>query len=142
MAGFSRIYCVGGQGGFIGTDGINPLLLEILEGHSDRMWFEAVYVDTSLRPLGDLRVVVPAGPDDPNAMLDCCLAFFPAAFEACPSLSRVRIQLGSRERLDFDADPDGVPESWLMLRSEAAPIFAGLNLWQADLVKMELAAGE
>jgi len=142
MAGFTRAYFIGGEGGFMGADGVNPLQVEILEGHSDRVWFEPVYVDASLEPLGSLRVVVPSSPDDPNAVLDACLAFFPAAFERCPSLSVVRSQLGTLDRLDFDARSDKVPEAWANLRAEAQPTFRGLNIWRCNLIKMDQTDGE
>ena len=43
MAGYSRIYCIGGLGGFGGADGINPILLQIWVGDASRQWFEAHY---------------------------------------------------------------------------------------------------
>ena len=45
MAGFSKIYCIGGEGGFLGSDGINPIALQIWQGEGNRMWFEVHYFD-------------------------------------------------------------------------------------------------
>jgi hypothetical protein len=52
MAGYSRIYCIGGLGGFAGADGINPMLVQIWVGDADRQWLEAHYFDPGLEPLG------------------------------------------------------------------------------------------
>ena len=43
MAGFYKIYMVGGSGGFLGADGINPIGLQILVGTADREWLEPKY---------------------------------------------------------------------------------------------------
>ena len=77
MAGFSRIYCIGGEGGFQGADGINPLLGQILVGDASRQWLEPLYAKYDLGPLGHLKTIVPAGPDHPDMILDACIAFFP-----------------------------------------------------------------
>lgn len=29
MAGYSKIFCIGGEGGYLGSDGINPILFQI-----------------------------------------------------------------------------------------------------------------
>ena len=40
MAGFNKVYYVGGLGGFMGADGINPICFEIWVGDADRQWLE------------------------------------------------------------------------------------------------------
>jgi hypothetical protein len=45
MAGYSKLYCVGGLGGYLGADGINPILFQILIGNADRQWLEVHYFD-------------------------------------------------------------------------------------------------
>lgn len=45
MAGFSKIYCVGGLGGFQGADGVNPILFQILVGDASRQWLQVHYFD-------------------------------------------------------------------------------------------------
>jgi hypothetical protein len=102
MAGYSKLYCIGGLGGYMGADGINPILLQIWVGDSDRQWLEAHYFDTGIRPIGNIKVVVPEGPDHPNALLDACLAFYPSAFTQCPSMTQVKTKLAAAERLGFD----------------------------------------
>ena len=133
MAGFSRVYFIGGNGGFMGADGVNPLVLEILEGHSDRQWFEAVYVATDVAPLGSVRLVVPRGPEDPDALLDACLAFFPSHFESCPAMPLVQSEIGSVQRLDFDSPNGRIPASWAALREQGRALYHALNIWVADL---------
>jgi hypothetical protein len=102
MAGFCALYCIGGLGGFRGSDGINPILMQIWVGISNRQWFEARYFDSDIGPIGRIKVVVPEGPDDPNALLDACLAFYPRAFDQCASMAAVQSKLAEAEQLDFD----------------------------------------
>lgn len=137
MAGYSKLYAVGSLGGFMGADGINPIEFMVLVGDADRQWLEPHYFDASIKPIGRLRVIVPAGPDHPDALLDACIAFCPRYFNACPSLAKVEWALRDAERLDFDARPQDIPEAWASLREEARPIFAAMNVWQADLVPID-----
>jgi hypothetical protein len=103
MAGISRIYWIGPGGGFMGGDGVNPILAQIWLGESDRMWFEARYFDPGFGPMGKLETVIPPGPDGNDNLLDACLAFFPAAFEKCPSYAAV---LKGHEPHDHDQSLD------------------------------------
>jgi len=137
MAGFSKIYVMGGEGGFMGADGVNPIEAMILVGDADRQWLEARYFNNELKPLGKLKSIVPVGPDHPDSLLDACIAFCPQYFDACPSLNAVRSALVNANRLDFDASPNEIPEAWTKLREEARPIFKVLNIWQADLVPLK-----
>ena len=134
MAGFSRIYVIGGQGGMWGADGVNPIGCLILVGDANRQWLEPHYFDESLRPIGATRTIVPAGPNHPDALLDASIFFCPRLFKMCPSLAEVEASLRDMDRLDFDARPDKVPAAWQALREEARPFFAQLGIWQADLV--------
>ncbi len=38
MSGYTRIYCVGDEGGFMGADGINPIIIYVAE--LDRLDFD------------------------------------------------------------------------------------------------------
>ena len=136
MAGFSRIYVVGGEAGFMGADGVNPVEAFILVGDADRQWFEAHYVDESLAPIGSVKVVVPAGPDLTDSLLDACIAFLPGYFNDCPSLSEVQSGLTGVDRLDFDAESAVIPAAWVRLREEARPAFSRMNIWTADLLRL------
>jgi len=137
MAGYSKLYCVGGLGGFMGADGINPILFQILVGNADRQWLEAHYFDKSIKPLGKINVIVPARPDDENALLDACLAFFPQHFAECPSLPKVEQKVRDLTRLDFHLGVDKIPEEWEALRQEAKPFFKSLNIFEAELDRIE-----
>ena len=64
MAGYSKFYVVGGEGGFMGSDGVNPIEILILVGDAGRQWLEPHYFDASIRPIGRIQLIVPAGPDD------------------------------------------------------------------------------
>jgi len=105
MAGYSKIYVVGGQGGFLGSDGVNPIEFLLLVGNADRMWIEAQYLDKSIKPIGELKVVVPAEPDPLGSLLDACIAFCPRHFSSCPSLAQVEAVLHDSPRLDFSYCP-------------------------------------
>jgi hypothetical protein len=76
---------------------------------------------------------VPEGPDDPNALLDACLAFYPTAFAQCPSMKQVKSKLAKAERLDFDLGKNKIPREWDQLRSEARGPFSELNIFEAEL---------
>lgn len=121
----------------MGADGVNPIEFLVLVGDGGRQWLEPHYFATSIQPIGRLRTIIPAGPNEPDSLLDACIAFCPHLFRSCSSLSAIESALREAERLDFDADPEGVPESWATLREEARPLFASMNIWRADLVPIE-----
>ena len=112
MAGYSKLYVVGGLGGFNGYDGVNPIEFLVLVGDADRQWLEPHYFDGSIVPIGRLRRPLQAGPDHPDALLDACIAFCPRYFRSCPALAKVEPELRDAERLDFDAHPEAIPEAW------------------------------
>ena len=116
--------------------GFNPVMVQIWIGEGNRRWLEAHYFKYQGGPLGNLQVIIPAGPDDPDQLLDACIAFFPEAFTACPSLAAVRHELRETIRLDFNLSPEAVPKLWSTLREEARPIFGNLILYRADLVEV------
>src|SRR5205814_490033 len=132
MAGYSRFYVVGGPGGFMGADGVNPIEFFILVGDADRQWLEPHYFDRSIKPIGRLHVIVPAGPDHPDSLIDACVAFCPRHFRSCPSLPEVESALAHEDRLDFDVRPQAIPAAWIRLREEARPRFAAMDIWRAD----------
>lgn len=137
MAGYSRLYVVGGLGGFGGTDGVNPIEFLVLLGDADRQWLEPRYFDTTIDPIGRITMLVPSQPNDPNMLLDACIAFCPRHFTTCPSLDEVRLALVDTDRLDFHLHGERIPDKWFSLREEARPILAMMNIWQADLVPVE-----
>ena len=133
MAGISEVYAIGGQGGFLGGDGVNPVEVLILVGHSDRMWFEPRYFDRDIWPIGRIQVTIPAGPEDPNALIDACLAFYPDYFSTCEALWIVQRELADWHRLDFDADAKNIPPEWDELRDQARPLFEQMHIWHGKL---------
>jgi len=136
MAGFSRIYCIGGEGGFQGADGINPMALQIWVGDADRQWLEAHAFDPGISSLGQVRAVIPAAPDDPDMLLDALIMFYPQHFQGCPSLPSVREQLKGKTRVDFNLG-ENVPAEWEKLREEARPLMADMAIFEAQLVRIE-----
>lgn len=138
LAGFSKLYVIGGLGGFQGADGVNPIRLQIWVGDADRQWLEPHYVDASIRPLGSVRTIVPDRPDDPSGLINACIVFFPGHFEQCPSLSVVRGQLQTATRLDFNLGKDEVPKEWTELRKEAWPFFKKLTIFEAVLSPLQV----
>lgn len=134
MAGYSKLYCIGGEGGFLGSDGINPIFFQILVGDAHRQWLESHYFDPDIRPMGNINVIIPAGPYHPNSLIDACLAFFPKHFDACPSLVEVSEALQDATRIDFDLG--GEPPGWAQLREEARPLFKHLVIYEGELNKV------
>lgn len=138
MAGFSKIYCVGGLGGFQGADGINPILFQIWAGDADRQWLEVHYFDKRIKPLGKIGVITPESPDNANSLLDACIAFYPKHFESCSLLAKVEQKVADLKRLDFHLGQNTIPEDWQNLRIEAFPLFKTLNIFEANLTQMNL----
>ena len=133
MAGFSKLYVIGGLGGVQGADGVNPIQMQIWVGDADRQWLEPYYVDRSIKPLGAIRAIVPEKPDDPVALLDACLVFFPKHFEQCTSFAEAAGSLEGMTRLDFDLEKKAIPAIWPKLREEARPYFKRLHIFEAVL---------
>ena len=133
MAGFSKLYVIGDLGGFQGADGVNPIQMQIWVGDADRQWLEPLYVDRSIKPLGAIRSIVPEKPDDPIALLDACIIFFPKHFEQCPSLAEAADSLAGMTRLDFDQGKKAIPTIWPKLREEAKLYFKRLHIFEAVL---------
>jgi hypothetical protein len=138
MSGFSRMYVIGGAGGYMGADGVNPIELLILVGDAHRQWLEPHYFNRSIRPMGRLQTIVPFGPDHPDMVLDACLAFYPRPFRRCPSFRAVEAAVRGMERLDFDARPDEIPAAWPILRAEARGLLAELGVWEARFLEFDV----
>lgn len=138
MAGYSKLYCVGGRGGFQGADGINPILFQILVGDADRQWNEAHYFDRRIKPLGKIKVIIPEVPDELNSLLDACIVFYPKYFESCSLLAQIEPKIKDLTRLDFHLGKNIIPEEWHNLRREALPLFKNLNIFEANFTFMNL----
>ncbi len=136
MAGFTKIYCVGGLGGYDGADGINPILFQILVGDGNRQWLEVHYFDKGIKPIVE-ATIIPEGPDNPDSLVDACILFFPSHFRECSLLEKVASELKKNLKpgglLDFDLGKKQIPRDWLALREQARPCFKQLAIFQAAL---------
>ena len=132
MAGFSKIYCIGGAGGFGGSDGVKPILVQIWLGEGNRQWFEARYFDDRFKPMGSVKMVVPPVPDMPDNLLDACMVFFPEPFNKCPSYPEIEKKLKKIKFMDFNLN-EGVPKGWDKFREEGRAYFNEFSLYEAVL---------
>lgn len=130
----SKIYCFGEEGGFMGSDGLRGIDLQILVTEGSRQALVAYHLDKRIRPMGRVKVIIPAGPNHPNALIDACLAFDPESFASCPSLAQVAEGLANARRIDFDMD--GEPAGWAQLREEARPLFEKMIIYEGVLNKI------
>ena len=137
MAGYSKIYCIGGLGGFEGADGINPIDFQIWVGDGERRWFEVHYFNDKIKPIGKLRTIIPESPDHPDGLLDACIAFSPEYFHVCAALEAVREKLQSQDRLDFNLEKRRIPREWVALREQARPLFRDLIIFEAELEPLQ-----
>jgi hypothetical protein len=137
MAGYSRLYVIGEPGGFEGADGVNPIDFLILVGEGHRQWLEPHYFNKLIKPLGRLQTIVPSTPDDPDSLIDACVAFHPNYFRRCTLLSKVQAELADTDRLDFDAGSQAIPAAWKDLREQARPYFLQMHVWQASLTLLQ-----
>ena len=137
MAGFTKIYVIGEPAGFMGSDGVTDVVLQIWVGEGSRQWLEPRWFRGPAKAIAKVKRIVPAGPDDPNALLDAVIAFLPDHFRSCPSFAEAELVLADTELLDFDADRSNVPVIWNRLRDEARPRFKELCVMQAILQPVE-----
>ena len=141
MAGINQMFFVGGQGGVLGADGINPIYFQIWVGDANRQWLEVHYVDRSLQPMGKVTRFVPRRPNDPVNIMDACLLFYPEHFAKCSLISVVAEKLKDTEFVDFDLE-ENVPKEWPWLRYEARPYFEELGIFSAKLEPYSLPTQE
>ena len=137
MAGITMVYFLGGAGGYLSADGINPVEGMILVGDGNRRWYECRYLDSPGKSLGKIKSMVPAHWDNPDNLLDALIVFFPRYFEACPAFPSVAESLAECTMLDFDAAPPADSVSWEMLREQARKVLPTIIIWKADLVFMK-----
>ena len=130
----SKIYCIGVEGGFMGSDGLRTICLQIPVTESDRHALVAYHLDKRIRPMGRVKVIIPTSSDHRDALIDAFLAFYPEYFESCPSLAQVAEGLANARRIDFHLD--GEPTGWAQLREEARPLFKKMIIYEASLNKI------
>lgn len=133
MAGFSKVFFIGGAG----PDGLSRPFVQLMQGDGGRQWLEPIYDDDTMKPMGQIKALVPPGPDHPLALLDAAIAFLPRLFEHCPSFGTVSAQVEGVTLLDFHLGRS-VPAEWSQLRDQALPTFRQLNVFQADLKLLDV----
>ena len=136
MAGITKVYCVGGSGGYLGADGINPVALVILLGDGNRQWFELGRRAEDVEPLGNVSVLIPEDPAGADRILDACLAFGPSLFPGCPTMGKVKSLVGQSRSVDRHSGPKPLREAWRKLREEARSIFEGIGVCCGELEPM------
>jgi len=133
MAGFFKIYILGGSGGFLGSDGVNPIALQILVGTADREWLEPKYFDENLSSISGITHVVPQRPINDENIIDGLIIFAPQLFlKDCDLLSdayKYFEKLGQK-RIDMGKDR---PDFWSDLIDQAKPTFDNLKLFKANI---------
>ena len=144
MTGFSTIYFIGRPGGFMGADSINSIDVMLLVAEGGRQWVEAKYITSKLKPIGNIKTMIPPQPIGFNELLDACLVFCPDLFNDCPSMKLLREKMNGIDRIDFDHEIS-IPEEWDSLREEALPIFKmliahsciyGANIKPIDITRL------
>jgi len=133
MAGFIKIYMVGGSGGFLGSDGINPIALQVLIGTSSREWLEPNYFDKNFSSLSGITHMVPKSPTNDENIIDGLIIFAPQLFEeSCDLLKDAQMHFDKlgKKRIDMSKDQ---PTFWDDLVSQAKPKFKNLKLYRANI---------
>ena len=123
-ASFSKFYLIGlkSESEFWGN--LEHTRLFLLQGEGNRQWVEAHY------PAGDLQkrvpgVLVPEKPEDPNLLLDSCMAFLPEVFQEIPDFSSLSKIVKGADRFDLNLEKPG---EWDSLRKECLPYMARLEV--------------
>jgi len=133
MAGFYKIYLVGGSGGFLGFDGINPIFFQILIGTADREWLEPKYFDEKFSSMSNITHMVPQGPINDENIIDGLIIFAPQLFEeSCDLLKEAHSyfdELG-KKKIDMSVHQ---PKFWNELIIQAKPTFENLKLYKANI---------
>ena len=136
MAGFSKIYIIGGSGGFLGSDGVNPIILQILVGSSDGQWLEAKYFDSKFKSLAGITNVIPRKSVNDENILEGLLIFAPwLFFEDCSLMKNLENHFEKLKRKNIDLFKD-VPSFWDELIEQAVPVFENINLFSANIVDL------
>ena len=133
MAGFNKIYMVGGSGGFLGADGINPIAFQILIGNSSREWLEPKYFDKKFNSISGITHIVPFNPTDDENIIDGIIIFPQLFEEKCSTIKKGTClffdKLG-KTRIDMSEDQ---PDFWNDLIIQAKPTFKNLKLYKANI---------
>lgn len=127
MTVYSRIYCVGSQT----NESECYVKLQIFVGEGEQLRYDVNYLDRTVTQLGGIRSLLPERRDDPQSLLDACIAFYPQHFRDCPSLRCVEKMMRRVRELDLCAKP--TPPEWRRLRTEAMEAFKSLRIYEAPI---------
>ena len=136
MAGYKRIYIFGGQGGFQGVDGVNPLIMQIWVGVSDGKWFEAHYFSDDLKPISNIKILYPSAGNEREDLLEACIIFAPKFFNKMKSIDLVQSHFKNHSEKSLNLRKNK-PVFWNDVLSEAMPIFEELNLFKSDIIGID-----
>ena len=95
----------------MGADSINSIDVMLLVAEGGRQWVEAKYLTNKLKPIGNIKTMIPPQPIGFNELLDACLVFCPGLFNDCPSMKLLREKMNGIDRIDFDHEIS-IPEEW------------------------------
>ena len=133
MAGFSKIYIIGGSGGFLGSDGVNPIIVQILVGGSDGEWLEVNYLDSKYDSLCGIKKIIPRKTVNDDTILEGLLVFTPWLFsEKCDLMNNLKDYFKKLGRKNINLHKDA-PSFWDDLLIQAEPIFRETKLFSADI---------
>ena len=80
----------------------------ILEQQGNRISHQVFYLREGIKPIGNIKKVVPASPDSNSLLMDSVIAFYPEWFSKCKSLPGIMSQLKDKDFLDLDQEmPEG-----------------------------------
>ena len=133
MAGFHKIYMIGGQGGFLGSDGINPIGFQILVGNADREWLEVKYFDEHFQSIAGITHMVPLRPINDENIINGIIMFGPQLFmQDCDLLKDAfkHFKDLGKKKIDMGIDQ---PDFWNELVDQAQSKFQNINLYSADI---------
>ncbi|CAJ35114.1 hypothetical protein [Methanocella arvoryzae] len=127
------------------NEGLDKPLFEIWVGSGSQEWMEVHYTAMGLCPLEHITRFVPEKPGMAASLVDACILFYPAHFNACESLEKVRQELEAQVAgtgfLDLsNADKDFLA-MWKALREEAMQKMVGLKVCKTKFEHVEKFTG-
>ncbi len=128
MAGIARVWVVGD----LGYDGLTRIEKMVLEGASDRMWFEISkgYENPQLQKV---KAFIPPEPRDKNMAIDMCMCFYPEAFNDVPEYRELMKSLKPDTRIDMK-----FPDGWDIVREKVRPVFEKLRVFVLDVPNKDI----
>ena len=146
MASLDSIYYVfqASNNGWI-SEGLDKPLFEIWVGSGSWEWVEVHYTAMGLSPLEHVTRFVPEKPGMAASLVVACILFYPAHFNACESLEKVRqeleAQVGETGFLDLDDADQAFLAAWKALREDAVQKMSGLKVCRAMFEPVERFSG-